>query len=152
HGAAGDRPVQRLREGAAVIDGQYELDGYLFGCGQPVDVARMNPGPRAVTNQDAPVPGGHGRNVGRDSDDGPEWSFDLTVTGEGAFDTLEGLREAWQAEGIAQSPGALSVLRYALPGRVRRVYGRPREFVPVDGSVGMGWHFNHLPVVATFQL
>ncbi|MGL5850182.1 MAG: hypothetical protein ACRCZD_05290, partial [Phycicoccus sp.] len=38
------------------------------------------------------------------------------------------LARAWDASAVRSTPGALSVLRYNLGGRVRRVYGRPRRF------------------------
>lgn len=133
-------------------EGVYELDGLAMGPGTEINVASVDQGGRLVRTQDTAAPGRDGRLMGRDTTDGPEWTFDLSVNGgggAGTFDVVEALRGAWERE---HEPGELSVLRYALPGRVRRVYGRPREFSPVSRATHMGWHFDHYPVLATFQL
>lgn len=133
-------------------DGSFDLNGQMFGAGTQVRVRAFEPGDRIVRHQDVDRPGRDGRLMGRDSVDGPEWTFDLIVKGGGGadtFDLLDQIRTAWER---SHRPGELSVLRYALPGRVRRVYGRPRRFAPNMQSVKHGWHFDHYPVLATFQL
>lgn len=136
-----------------MIPGQFELDGFPFGggYGQPVRVEKFEPGDRALLTQDASLPGRPGRMMGRDTDDGPEWTFDLAVEsrdGAAVYENLDRLRAAWK--GPTDTPGGLSVLRYALLGRVRRVYGRPRRFRPLDV---VAWaDLTRLPVSCTFQL
>lgn len=133
-------------------DGLFSLDGFEFGAGTEVKVRAFDSGSRMIKDDDWPVPGGHGVLMGRDTVQGAEWTFDLVVKGGGGadtFDLAESLRGMWERQ---HEPGALSVLRYALPGRVRRVYGRPRRFAPTGGAVKEGWHWNHYPVLATFRL
>jgi len=134
-----------------VIDGEFELDGYAFGTeDHEVWVQTLDLGTREQLTADAPISGGVGRVMGRDSEDAPEWTFDLRVRrGGGTFDALGRLRAAWQGHA---EPGALSVLRYSLPGRVRRVYGRPRRFTPDADAVRHAWHHGRAPVLASFQL
>lgn len=135
-----------------LLNGQYELDGFVFGDGCPVKVADVNHGDRVVFDQDTKVPGGDGRLMGRDTEDGPEWVFDLLVRGAGGeaevLETVEAARAAW--EGPRSMPGAVSPLRYAIGGRIRRIYGRPRRFRPfVKGPTSEA---GLARVLATFQL
>lgn len=134
-------------------EGAFDLDGYEFGTPEhDVWVRNLDPGDRVVRNQDHARPGGDGLLMGRDWREGPEWTLDLLVKaggGAATYDALEVLRGAWDRR---HGPGELSVLRYALPGRVRRVYGRPRRFAGDMDSVRQGWHWDRYPVLATFQL
>jgi len=133
-------------------DGRFDLDGFEFGAGTDIRVRALDTGARTVRDDDWPVPGGDGTLMGRDYVDGAEWTFDLVVKGGGGaatFDLVEDLRTAWERE---HEPGEFSALRYGLPGRRRRVYGRPRRFAPTGAAVREGWHFNHYPVLATFVL
>lgn len=134
-----------------MIDGTFTLDDYAFGTeDHEVWVQELDLGTRAPVARDEHIQGGLGRMMGRDGEDAPEWTFDLRVrAGDQTYDALGRLRAAWQ--GPAE-PGALSVLRYALPGRQRRVYGRPRRFTPDTDAVRHAWHFGRAPVLATFQL
>lgn len=138
---------------SSVINGSFDLDGHQFGAGTPIRVRSFDPGPRVVADQDARLPAGHlGRHMGRDTEDGPEWTWDLIIKGGGGaatFDTVQALTTAWKR---SHGPGEVSVLRYALPGRMRRVYGRPRRWAATKDAVRYGWHYDHYPVLATFQL
>lgn len=135
-----------------IPEGQFRVNGVTFGAGTAIRVNAFDPGPRVVLDEDQPLPGRDGRTIGRDFDDGPEWTFELTLkagSSDGNFDALEELRAAWSAR---RATTELAELRYALPGRVRRVYGRPRRFAIASRGVRAGWHHNRLPVLATFQL
>lgn len=134
-------------------EGAFDLDGYEFGTpDHDVWVQNLDPGDRVVRNQDHARPSGDGLLMGRDWREGPEWTLDLLVKAGGGgatYSALEVLRGAWER---SHGPGEVSVLRYALPGRVRRVYGRPRRFAGGMDSVRQGWHWDRYPVLATFQL
>ena len=126
------------------------LDGYRFGAGTTVRIMDLIVGQRAVRDQDTDRHPQHGRHMGQDSDDGPELTLDLSVRAGGAEANLNEagrLRAAWQGK---HAPGEYSALTYALPGRVRRVYGRPRRFSAPDLHPGL--HNNRLPVLGTFQM
>ena len=126
------------------------LDGYRFGAGTSVKIMDFIVGQRAVRDQDTDRHPQHGRHMGQDSDDGPELTLDLSVRAGGAEANLNEagrLRAAWQGK---QDPGELSVLTYALPGRVRRAYGRPRRFSAPNLHSAL--HENRYPVLATFQM
>lgn len=134
-----------------MLNDQYDLDGFTFGHGLPVKIADVNRGDRVIVDQDTRTPGADGRLMGRDVQDGSEWTFDLKILTDdeaSALAALAELRTAW--DGPRHEPGALSILRCAMAGRVRRVYGRPRRFRdaadPVAAAVGL------IPVLATFQL
>ncbi|PYG00156.1 hypothetical protein SAMN05216184_10495 [Georgenia satyanarayanai] len=134
-----------------MIDGEFILDGYSFGTeDHDVWVQELDLGTRARVTADEHIAGTLGRLMGRDSEDAPEWTFDLRVRAEGqTLNALGRLRRTWQGP---DTPGALSVLRYGLPGRQRRVYGRPRRFTPAGEAVRHAWHHGRAPVLATFQL
>lgn len=132
-----------------MIDEQLELDGYLFGAGCPWQLAGWGLGDRSLLTQDFVDPVGDGRAMGRDREDAPEWSFLLRTRGRpDPLAEVGRLRSAW--EGPRSTVRGLSVLRYRVMGRTRRVYGRPRRFAPLSDpltrAVGMA------EVDATFQL
>lgn len=134
-----------------MLPGQYALDRYVFGAGTTVGVADLDRGPRTLTVQDAPVPGGDGLAMGRDTETGPEWTFTLRIreTDEAAaLAALAGLRTAW--EGPRDTPGAVSALTLVAGGRARQVFGRPRRFQEFADPVhlAVGW----VNVLASFQL
>lgn len=136
-------------------DGEFELDGYRFGCGHPVGLlgpSGWDTGVREVRSQDVDRPGAHGALFGRDYDSAPEWTFTFRTRNrdhEVAWDTIDEFRTAWQA---SQGVGELSVLKYGLPGRVRKVYGRPRRFALDDDAASQGITIGRIAGLATFQL
>jgi len=132
--------------------GEFEIDGYRFGCDHPVAVLGWDTGVREVRSQDVDRPGAHGAMFGRDYDSAPEWTFTVRVRDKvsaAAFDTVSVFREVWQA---SQGVGERSVLKYGLPGRVRKVYGRPRRFSLDDDAVWQGIHIGRVAGICTFQL
>lgn len=119
-----------------LADHQFEVDGVVFGTGCPVEVERWHPGGWSWNTQDTRRPRQHGIRPGRDTRGSATWGFDAYVNGSegpGALATLDELAAVWPTEELADEPGAMTALRYAVGGRTRRVYGRPREFdAPVD--------------------
>lgn len=118
---------------AVLQDGDFELDGYLFSGSrrQPLYVLGFNIEPARIRVQDVPNPMAPEILQGRDQRTPPLWKFGFRVGHGGAAATLSrlaGLTAAWDA--LTAVPGAESVLRYAVAGRTRRVYGRAREMAP----------------------
>lgn len=118
----------------AFSDYMFDLDGYVFGRGQQVILDGedgFSPGVAGVRVQDAEMDREDARAFGRDLFSGPTWSWSLITdraNPEQALATQEALATAWRAEDVRSTPGAVSVLRYGVGGRLRRVYGRPRRF------------------------
>lgn len=118
---------------AVLQDGDFELDGYLFSGSrrQPLYVLGFNIEPARTRVQDTLNPMSPEFLQGRDQRTPPLWKFGFRVGHGGAAATLAnlaGLTAAWNA--LTAVPGAESVLRYAVAGRIRRVYGRAREMAP----------------------
>lgn len=130
---------------------QYELDGFLFGLGRPVEVEPpFTPGVSSWTTQMSDVPGG-GRRFGVDTGEAKTWSFNLftnELDSSGALASLEDGLRAWRAARIRRDSGAVSVLRYRLGNRIRRVYGRPGRWAPVLENRFMS---GYAAVTATFE-
>jgi hypothetical protein len=116
---------------AELADRQFELDGYVFGPGAPVEVSVVDFGSPEIRQHDTPLPRGDGTRFGRDYRDGRLVTFELATNQDGgdtALAALSALQRAWLADPVRSAPGAVSVLRYRVAGRTRRVYGRPRRF------------------------
>lgn len=130
----------------------YELDGYRFGRGAPVKVAEADRGDRVVITQDVPRAGGLGRHMGKDEDDGPEWTFDL-ITNEAnedaALEALAGIKATWYRGRDLESGQTMSLF-YEIAGRWRRVIGRPRRFREISSPSDR--HAGLIEVACTFQL
>lgn len=118
---------------AVLQDGDFELDGYLFSGShrQPLYVQGFNIEAARSRVQDVLNPMAPEVLQGRDQRTPPLWKFGFRVGHGGAAATLAnlaGLTAAWNK--LSAVPGAESVLRYAIAGRTRRVYGRAREMFP----------------------
>ena len=118
---------------AVLQDGDFELDGYLFSGSrrQPLYVLGFNIETARSRDQDVPNPMAPELLQGRDQRTPPLWKFGFRVGHGGAVATLAALAKltaAWNK--LAAVPGAESVLRYAVAGRTRLVYGRAREMAP----------------------
>lgn len=118
---------------AVLQDGDFELDGYLFSGSRrrPLFVQGVGLSYSGDRSQDVLNPFGEDVQQGRDFRVPPLWTFGLRVGHGGASATLANLAAltaAWNK--VAAVPGAESVLRYAIDGRTRRVYGRARELFP----------------------
>lgn len=144
----------------ALEDHQFELlasedfsEGAAFGIGLAVscNADGFDPGANDWLVQDQDDPFSGATRVGRDVRKGPTWTWALHVNmedEEGALEALETLAEAWAPE-ESNTPGSVSILRYKVGGRVRRVYGRPRRFAaPPDNRILGGF----VPVTADFKL
>lgn len=126
---------------ADLLDGDFELDGFLLGgnTGYPIYVAAFNPAGAAVLNQDIQSPTGDSIFFGSDQLAPPLWTLDLQM---GEFNPQDAmlhygsLSRVWRAN---RKPGQVSKLRYAIAGRTRFVYGRPRLITPNPyWAVGVG--------------
>lgn len=124
-------------------NGDFELDGYLIGKGQPVFASKFQTGTVADRDQDRDSLFSSTRIFGRDERSAPVWSFEFSVaqaTGQpaaaGVLDSLEALVKAWRGFSGARTPGAVQRLRYKVAGRERCVFGRPRNLA-FDPSVNL---------------
>lgn len=116
-------------------DGSFELDGVLaFGERGEIIVEKFTPGAAADRSQTFLNPRGDNAWFGRDRKTPGTWTWSLSInrTNEAeALETLARIEEAWDNEDIRLTPGAQSILRYRVAGRVRRIYGRARRCEPV---------------------
>lgn len=123
---------------AVLQDGDFELDGYLFSGSRrrPLFVQGVEVETAKDRAQDVLNPLGDDLLQGRDHRVPPLWRFALRVGHGGAKATLANLAavtRAWRK--LDAVPGAESVLRYAVDGRTRLVYGRARDLQPTIGQV-----------------
>lgn len=123
---------------AVLQDGDFELDGYLFSGSRrrPLYVQGMELGGSRGRVQDTYNPIGTDILFGRDYKTPSVWGFRFRVGHGGAETTLSslaGLTRAWDE--LDTTPGAESVLRYAVAGRTRLVYGRARDLTPAVEQV-----------------
>lgn len=111
-------------------NGQFEINGYTFGCDDPVKVLTLQTGGLRWRVQDQENPVGDGVWFGTDRVDPEPIEMDASVTGATPAEAREELARfsrAWHAWDRAV-PGAEAVLRYGIHGDERIVYGRPRDF------------------------
>ena len=111
-------------------NGQFEINGYTFGCDDPVKVLTLQTGGLRWRVQDQENPVGDGVWFGTDRVDPEPIEMDASVTGATPAEAREELARfsrAWHAWDRA-APGAEAVLRYGIHGDERVVYGRPRDF------------------------
>lgn len=128
-------------------------DGVVFGIGADVSVddGGFDPGEDSWITQDASNPRRGGTNFGIDLLDGPTWAWSLhvdTIDVPTAVDALATFKSAWRAAQIRSTSGAVIPLRYALGGRVRRVYGRPRRFAAPPSNRILG---GYVPITVDFK-
>lgn len=137
----------------ALAEGQFSLDGYVFGTPAD-DVVILEKGldhaELSYRTQDTPHPLADETLFGRDIITPPTWTFTLGARNDVNLDTtLETLTTLWRADAIRSTPGARMALTYCLNGRERVVYGRPRNFA-VDQGVTADNNFK--VVTAQFTL
>jgi hypothetical protein len=125
-----------------------------FGIGEDVSVNAegFRPGANEWQVQDQVSPTRGTTLFGRDQLLGPSWAWDGHINRqdiEGALESLAALRTAWiPPEEVIDTPGMMSVVRYRLVDRVRRIYGRPRRFdAPPTNTILNG----HIPVTMDFK-
>lgn len=140
---------------AALKDYQFELDGYVFGMDRPVfvDTTGFKPGSGDVMDQDQTNPITGARMMGRDTVTAGTWTWMLHMGTESPEEMLAELGvmgTKWRGGAAAfRESRAVSALRYAVGGRTRVIFGRPRKFDydSVDGRFAYGY----LPPSATFD-
>ena len=116
---------------ATLSDRQFEMDGYLFGRHAPtgVEVTDVDFGSPEARSTDVDRPRADGTRFGREWRAGREITLEVATMHhtDAVLAELGKLCAAWDAAATRTAPGTLSVLRYNVNGRTRRVYGRPRK-------------------------
>lgn len=124
----------------ALEDHQFELltseddgAGHRFGIGNAVSCLQdgFDPGVSEWLTQDQDNPSTGATMMGRDTLKGSAFTWQLFANMESEEDALQAIADLgrlWLNRGLSREPGAVSVLRYQLGGRTRRVYGRPRRW------------------------
>ncbi len=138
---------------ANLIDYQFELSDVVFGRDSVIKLDGedgFDPGVVGIDVQDTDYEQEDGRYFGIDRLRGPTWSWKLFTdrqTAEQALATLASLAQVWRADDVRLKPGEYLPLRYAVGGRTRRVYGRPRRlsFPPENRILG-----GFIPITADF--
>ena len=111
-------------------NGQFEINGYTFGCDDPVKVLTLQTGGLRWRVQDQENPVADGVWFGSDYVDPEPIEMDASVTGATPAEAREELARfalAWHSW-RRTTPGVDVALRYGIHGEERVVYGRPRDF------------------------
>lgn len=111
-------------------NGQFEINGYTFGCDDPVKVLTLQTGGLRWRVQDQENPVADGVWFGSDYVDPEPIEMDASVTGATPAEAREELARfslAWHSW-RRSTPNAEVALRYGIHGEERVVYGRPRDF------------------------
>jgi hypothetical protein len=128
-----------------------ELDGFYFGRRpSPLLVQDIRYSPGDIITNDTQNPRADGIRYGRDFFAGQVIELDITgLTDPGAaqLDEYAALRTAWRASLVRGQTGQVCMLRMGRAGRVRRVYGRPRQLLPTLGAESAG----HTVLTGQFQ-
>lgn len=132
-----------------LLEGQWALDGLVFGPGTDFNVSSFEIGAPAERLNDRSRSREDGDSSGREYRGGRVIAFELNALGSdyGVLDRLAALEAAWDAEAVRTSTGGVSVLSYRRGGKTRRVYGRARRFAPVTTLDFAG----NVPVTAEFR-
>jgi hypothetical protein len=112
-----------------------------FGYGQTIVVENFDPGTAETRDQDKLSPVADIRWFGQDRRTPPTWSFDLYTDVQDAGQALlwaSLFEQVWDREQTRSTPNAVLALRYKIAGRLRRVYGRPRNFTLIPAYVRTG--------------
>lgn len=137
-----------------LADGQYAIDGFVFGKNTLLTVEQTAIGPVALTLQDQSVGAGDGQRFGTDyATSGKVLTFTgniLVSDNISALDQYDALEAYWNNPSIRLNPGRYSTLRCKYPNStvVRRVFGRGRQIAHTLGMVSRG----NVPFVAAFQM
>lgn len=118
-----------------------DADWMPFGYGQTIVVENFDPGTAEVRDQDKLSPVADIRWFGQDRRTPPTWSFDLYTDVESPGEALtwaSNFEEVWDRESVRSTPNAVLPLRYKIADRLRRVYGRPRNFTLIPAYVRTG--------------
>ncbi len=124
----------------ALKDGQFELDGLVFGYGTDVLVSTLDPGDPAERDEDAENPTGNGVFMGHDRLGSQTWTFDLATDCKDMRSAQSAARKfagVWRRAKRLR-PGETMTLRYRAVGcETFRVVGRPRKFAGPSGDALM---------------
>lgn len=127
---------------------QYELGDVVFGWDTPYKVSAVDFGSPSIRGSDTDNPREDGIRMGTDYRGPRTVTFDMHILTDGpALDALATFEEAWLGDDFRDTPGLVMPLRMKRNGRVRRLYGRPRQFASTTGTTLNGW----IPVTCTFQ-
>lgn len=121
-----------------LLNYQFDLEGYQFGHGLPVfcDAEGFNAGDSEPSNQDQVSAASGARWFGRDRLTPPDWTWSgyASARDEDGADVdvrvmqiLDDFAEAWLGRLNELKEGKVLTLRYAVGGRERVVFGRPRR-------------------------
>ena len=127
-----------------IVDYQFviPIDPWMpFGHGQTIVVQSFDPGTAESRDQDTVSPVSDVRYFGTDRKTPPTWGFELYTDVEDADQALTwaaNFEAVWDQEETRSTPGAVLPLRYAIAGRIRRVYGRPRNFALIPSHARTG--------------
>lgn len=124
-----------------------------FGVGRPIVVQTFDPSGFEVRDQDADAPTGDATLFGIDRHTPPVWTWEMYTgpdsrTAATALSLVDSLQGVWEADDIRAVAGSVVALRYAVGGRTRRVYGRPRRFNAPPDLIQHG----RMKIVADFKL
>lgn len=130
-------------------------DGFQFGRGTKVHVAKATFTSPEIRAEDQPLSRSDGIAFGRDYYGGRLISFDINIRVQDgtAHDTYSAMEAAWFTEdthlGASRlTPGEVSQLVMNRHGQTKVAYGRPRRIEPTTGRVNSGW----IPVTCDFQM
>lgn len=132
-----------------LLEGQWSLDGLVFGPGTDFNLARFEIGAPSERVNDKARAREDGDTPGREYRGGRVIGFELNALGDdySVLERLAVLESAWDAESVRGRPGGVSVLAWRRGGISRRVYGRARRFTPVTTLDFAG----NIPVSAEFH-
>lgn len=134
-----------------ILETEDSSAGVPFGIGHPIHCAAdgFDPGTSDWITQDTDNPYTGATMLGRDVRKGSTFTWSLFVNAdseETGAAALGQLANAWV--GADKLPGVVSVLRYAMAGRTRRVYGRARRWAQtLDNRILSGM----IPITCDFQ-
>lgn len=127
-----------------LAEGEFELDGLVFGGFTSYGVTGFDTGRRSFRTQDQPVPRNDGRLFGRDELEPRTLGYTIQCLAPddpaGARALERDLATAWSGEGVFREPGANMPLRIRSVGSdaTRRVFGRPRRYHAPEDDVILG--------------
>lgn len=121
---------------------QFELGGVVFGLGTDIAVLGegFTPGSAETRTNDKENPTGDGVRFGIDRKGSATWGFSLYTDCDdevSAWEALDNLAAAWDADDVRGESGEPMPLRYRLAGRTKRVYGRPTRWTHTPNNLSM---------------
>lgn len=137
---------------ADLANGQFEIDGVLFGgVWDKVKIQEVTPPEPSWSTQDTDNQFRPGTLMGQDLLRPGEFIFNMITdayTMDEAKAAADRLAKAWLKDG-SRKPGAISVLRYRIGDKTRVVYGRGRQFIHQFSQWSLG---GTSPIAASFQM